>query len=164
MSNIISATFKTKASADAFLTEIETLNVTEQQVSVVATDKTVGKSFNIDKSSKAPEGAVSGAAIGGLIGTIAMALTTATAVAIPGVNIVVTGILASAITGVGIGSTAGGLIGALVGAGIPEHEAKIYEDEIKDGAILISIDAKDNEQKDLIKHILKRRDAHNIAA
>ena len=164
MSNQITATFKTNASTNQFINRIEALGVTEEQISIVATDDTVGKSFNIEKNSKAPEGATTGAVTGGLIGAIAAGLLSAGAIAIPGLNLVVSGALVSAIAGLGAGATTGGLIGALVGAGIPEHEAKVYEDEIKNGAILISVEAKNSEQKDLIKQALEQEDAHNIAA
>jgi len=36
----------------------------------------------------------------------------------------------------------GGLIGALVGAGIPEDRAKLYESDIKNGGIVMIISAR----------------------
>jgi uncharacterized membrane protein len=41
------------------------------------------------------------------------------------------------LAGLGVGAAAGGLIGALVGMGIPEYEAKRYEGRVKDGGILV---------------------------
>lgn len=38
-----------------------------------------------------------------------------------------------ALAGLGVGGAAGGIIGALVGMGIPEYEAKRYEGRVKDG-------------------------------
>src|SRR5688500_16133319 len=70
------------------------------------------------------KGAVTGGAVGGAAGA-AMA-----AGLIPGVGPVLAGgILASAITGAAAGAAAGGIGGALIGMGIPDEEAKFYEEE-----------------------------------
>ncbi len=84
--------------------------------------------------------------------------------AIPGLNIVVAGAFVSTLAGIGAGATAGGLVGGLVGLGVPEHEAKIYEDEIKDGKILLAVQAENDDQKDQIENIFNAQDAYNIAA
>ncbi len=164
MSNRINATFKTQNAAQAALLDLEDLGVTEEQISAIVSDETRGNSFNIESHTRAAEGTGIGATTGGVIGAILGSLATATALAIPGLNIVVSGALVSTLAGLGAGAAAGGLIGGLAGAGITEHEAKIYEDEIKNGAILISVDAKDSDQRDQIKSVFNRTDAHNIAA
>ncbi len=163
MSNV-TATFKTKLAAESTLNQLEAIGITDEQISIIMTDETRGKSFNIEEESKMPEGAATGATVGGVIGAIIGALSTATAMTIPGLNIVVVGSIVSALAGLGAGAAAGGLVGAMVGAGIPEHEAKIYEDEIKNGSILIAVDTNNDEQKDRVKDIFNREDAYNIAA
>ncbi len=164
MSNRINATFKTSTAAEAVLLELEQLDVEERQISAIASDDTRGHSFNIETSTKAAEGTGIGASIGGVVGAIIGGLATATAMAVPGLNIVVSGALASTLAGLGAGAATGGLVGGLVGAGMTEHEAKLYEDKIKNGAILISVDAKNSDQKDKIKDLFERHDTHNIAA
>jgi predicted phage tail protein len=164
MSHRINATFKTKLTAEAVLLELERIGVTKDQISALMSDTSRGKVFNIESHTKAAEGTSIGAATGGIIGVILGGLATATAMAIPGLNIVVSGAMVSALAGLGAGAATGGLIGGLIGAGMTEHEAKLYENEIKNGAILISVEAIDSEQKDRIKEIFKRQEAHNIAA
>jgi uncharacterized membrane protein len=164
MKHTITATFKTRIAAESALRQIENLGITEENISLVVTDETRGKTFNIDEHSKADEGAAAGATAGGLIGAVLGSLATATAMAIPGLNIVISGALVSALAGLGAGAATGGLVGALIGAGIPEHEAKIYEDELRAGAILIAVEAKDGDQRDQIKDIFEREDAYNLAA
>lgn len=39
----------------------------------------------------------------------------------------------------GVGYAVGGLVGALLGMGIPEYEAKRYEGRVKDGGILLTV-------------------------
>ncbi len=164
MTTFVTATFKTRNAAQSYLNDIEALGVTSDQISTVTTDETRGNSFNIDESSKAPEGAATGASLGGLVGVVLGALATAGTLVIPGLNIVVGGALVGALAGLGTGAMAGGLLGGLVGAGIPEHEATIYENEIKNGAVLIAVAAKDSDQAEQLRDLLKRNDAYNIAA
>jgi hypothetical protein len=55
------------------------------------------------------------------------------------------------------------LIGALVGMGIPEYEAKRYEGKIKEGKILISVHSEDSDQTKRAKEIFERDGAEDIA-
>lgn len=41
-------------------------------------------------------------------------------------------------------AAAGGLVGGLVGLGIPEYEAKAYEERIKKGGFLMAVHVDDN--------------------
>lgn len=115
-------------------------------------------------NSKADEGAIAGAGLGGVVGAVLSTLTVVGAMSIPGVNFVVSGPLVAALTGLGAGAVTGGLIGGLVGAGIPEHEAKLYEKEITAGGALLAVKSRDGSQKDRIKEVLKAGKAYNIAA
>ena len=64
----------------------------------------------------------------------------------------------------GAGAAAGGLIGALVGMGIPEYEAKRYEGRVKDGGVLLSVHCDDSEWVGKAKDILKLAGADDIAS
>lgn len=164
MSNLISATFKTREAVIVVLEKLEEIGIDEKQVSMVVADDTTGNSFNLETHSRAGEGTAIGGTAGGLIGGILGALSTGAAIALPGVNIIVAGIVISTLAGVGAGALTGGLVGALIGAGIPEHEAKIYEDEIRNGSILLAVQPDNKEKIDEIKNILDHSDAHNITA
>jgi hypothetical protein len=99
----------------------------------------------------ATAGALSGAGVGALIG---LALVGSTIV-LPGVGpilvggslatggLVAGGSTAAALTGAGIGAASGGLIGGLIGAGIPEDEATDYAGRLERGHILVSVQASD---------------------
>ena len=69
----------------------------------------------------------------------------------------------AALGGAAVGSAAGGVIGALVGMGIPEFEAKRYDTKIREGNILISVHTEDGDQRDVAKEIFKRNDADDIS-
>lgn len=89
----------------------------------------------------ATAGAISGAGVGALIG---LALVGST-IAIPGIGpLLVGGPLAAGLTGAGIGAAGGGLIGGLIGAGIPEEEAREYSERIERGHILVSVQCEES--------------------
>ena len=56
------------------------------------------------------------------------------------------------------------LTGALIGAGIPEYEAKRYEGQIKEGGILLSVHCDNSEWTKRAKDILERTGAHDVAS
>ena len=65
---------------------------------------------------------------------------------IPGVGpIIAAGPLATTLAGAGIGAAAGGIIGALTDAGIPENEAGYYAEGIRRGGTLLTVRANDDQ-------------------
>lgn len=95
-------------------------------------------------------GAATGAVAGGTIGGIGGLLLGLGALAIPGVGpIVAAGPIAAAITGALAGGAVGGLAGALIDYGVPEMEAKEYEERINAGDILVLVDD-DETRRDMV--------------
>ncbi len=81
--------------------------------------------------------AASGTAIGG-IGGFLLGLG---ALAIPGVGpIVAAGPIVGAITGAVAGGTIGGIAGALTDYGIDEEDARVYEERINQGDVMVLVD------------------------
>lgn len=124
---------------------------------------------------KADEGAAKGAATGGALGGLGGLLVGLGILAIPGVGPVIAGgalatALATAAAGGAIGATAGGLTGALVGLGIPEDEAKRYNDRLVGGDYLLVLEGSESElrhARSLIKNekswdIYKTSDRQNL--
>ena len=48
------------------------------------------------------------------------------------------------VVGAGIGAAAGGLLGALVGLGIPREDAEFYAEGVKRGGVLVTVQASDD--------------------
>jgi hypothetical protein len=71
---------------------------------------------------------------------------------IPGLGIVVAGPLAAAVAGAGAGGVTGGIIGALIGSGIPEERAHVYEKGVKEGNIVMGVDARDQADADYFEN------------
>ena len=68
----------------------------------------------------------------------------------------------AALSGAAIGATTGGLLGALVGLGIPEYEAKRYEEGLRNGKVLISCRADDGDQAKRIERLFKDANATDV--
>ena len=125
-------------------------------ISVLLPSKDETENFAHEKATKAPEGATTGAASGAVLGGTLGWLAGIGLLAIPGIGpFVAAGPIVAAIAGVGIGGTLGGLTGALIGMGIPEYEAKRYENFIKNGGILLSVHVDDSRQVDKAKEALE---------
>ena len=79
------------------------------------------------------------AIIGGVLGAIAAGLVATGVVAVPGLALVAAGPIVATLAGLGAGAAAGGLTGALIGMGFPEHEARFYNEELEHGGILVGV-------------------------
>lgn len=118
----------------------------------------------VEKHTKASEGGVAGATAGGLIGGSLGLLAGIGALAIPGFGpFVAAGPLLAALSGSAVGGSLGLIIGALVGAGIPEYEAKKFESALKAGGILIAVQAISEEKVTRATEILKREGAKDVS-
>ena len=61
------------------------------------------------------------------------------------------------------GAATGGLTGALIGMGIPEYEARRYNDRLREGNVLISVHSDSDEETRRAKEIFERNGAEDIA-
>jgi hypothetical protein len=133
-------------------------------ISVLFPDKESSHEFSHEKNTKAPEGAVTGVATGGLLGGTLGLLAGIGALAIPGVGpLIAAGPLLAALSGAAAGATLGGIAGGLIGLGLPEIEAKRYENRIAEGNILISILAETGDQVSRAKDVLEKAGAEDIS-
>lgn len=146
---------------------VDTLRVAgfrNTDISVLFPDNEGSKDFAHEKNTKAPEGAVTGGASGAFLGGALGWLAGIGALAIPGLGpFIVAGPIIAMLGGVGVGGTVGGLAGALVGAGIPEYEAKRYEGRIRKGGILLSVHCDDSDWVRRAEKVLAETGAEDIA-
>src|SRR4029077_7480902 len=99
-----------------------------------------------DMGNTALKGAGVGGAVGGAVGaTLVGIAAAAAALTIPGLGLVIAGPLAGALAGGAAGAATGGLVGFLVGAGIPEERAKLYENDIKNGGIVMGVNPRSDD-------------------
>jgi hypothetical protein len=107
---------------------------------------------------------VTGAATGGVLGGTLGLLAGIGALAIPGVGpLIAAGPLLAALSGAAAGATVGGIAGGLIGLGIPELEAKRYQNRIAEGNMLISVVAETGDDVDRAKDVLENAGAEDIS-
>ena len=146
MDEWISGVFRDRGAADRAVGDLQKAGYGINDISVMMTEDTRMRQFGAEKGNKAPEGAAAGGAVGGALGAIIAGLTATGSIAAIAATggaaaPLVVGPLAAAPRGAGRRGRRGGIIGALVGAGIPEVHAKEYEQKLRDGAILVSVRA-----------------------
>ena len=125
------------------------------QVSVVAKDKAEVQQM-AEHTDMAGEGAATGAVSGGVLGGVVGFLVGISALVIPGIGpIVGTGIIISTLAGAGIGAAAGGLVGALASQGVPEDDAKEYEEHVRAGSILVTVHALSDEEEQQAREVFE---------
>ncbi|MCS6863689.1 MAG: hypothetical protein RMJ56_01670 [Gemmataceae bacterium] len=107
-------------------------------------------------SEGAAAGAVVGASAGALVGWGMVSGT------IPVIGpVLALGTLGTILVNAAGGATILGIVGALVGLGIPEDEAKFYEAEVQGGRFLVTVDARDRQTEAWT--ILNRSGGYNHA-
>lgn len=121
----------------------------------------VGQTDVVEREAAADESAA-GADIGATLGGVGGLLPSLGLLTVSGVGpVLAAGPLASTLTGAGAGGVAGGLLGALEDAGIPEDEAHRYAEGVRRGGTLLLVNAGDD-RADEAAAILDRHQALDI--
>ncbi|HEY9679288.1 MAG TPA: hypothetical protein V6C76_14875 [Drouetiella sp.] len=153
----------TRVEAESLADSLVNSGFAVDEVSVLFPDKGAGKDFAHDNSTKAPEGATAGASTGGLLGGALGLAAGVGALAIPGVGpLIAAGPIMAALSGAAVGAAVGGIGGALIGMGIPEYEAKMYEGKIRDGNFLVAVQCVDKDQVKLAEDCFKSVNATDV--
>ncbi|MEN0059922.1 MAG: quinol:electron acceptor oxidoreductase subunit ActD [Bdellovibrio sp.] len=158
--------FESRAALEDCITNLRAEGFRAEDVSVLMAEKGDTNTFAHEKGTKAPEGAAIGGGTGALLGGALGWLIGAGAIAtVPALGpLVAAGPIMAALAGLGVGGAVGGVAGALAGIGIPEYEAKRYEQYVKDGGILLSVHVDDGEWKDKAERILETSGAKDISS
>jgi stress response protein YsnF len=108
-------------------------------------------------------GVVKGAGIGAALGGIGGLLVGIGALAIPGFGpLIAAGPLMAALGGAGIGAATGGIIGALTDMGVPEEDAKFYEEGVRRGGTLVTVSARDDSSAERAVEIMEDHEVVDI--
>src|SRR5689334_12770480 len=137
MTNTILGVFDDPAAARRAMDDLRASPLELQDISIIArgSDGAVSTGEHLS----AGEGAAVGAVWGGLVGLAALL--------IPGVGpFIAGGALFAALTGAVTGAVVGGISAALIDfSGIPETEARGYEEDVRGGKTLIAVKARDED-------------------
>ena len=161
MSTVVTGIFPNVSAASTAVEHLNAAGFSGSEISVLTSEAT-GDSFSVKTRSKVGEGAAIGAGVGSALAALAAGLTAVGVVGSAGLGVVAAGPLVAALAGAGAGGAVGGIAGALIGLGIPEHEAKFYEGALRKGGILIGVKA-EGERRDQVKKIFNECGAETIS-
>jgi uncharacterized membrane protein len=160
MSKSVFGIATTHGQAERIVQQLQGQGFATSEISVLMPDTGGTRDVGHVKATKAPEGATTGAATGGVIGLLAGI----GALAIPGVGpFIAAGPIMAALSGAAVGAATGGVVGGLIGLGIPEIEAKRYDEKLKKGNYLIAVHTDESEDVDRAKQIFKTAGAEDIS-
>jgi len=163
MNKAITCTVPSVNKAEEVLNRLQLEGFSSSDISLLFAQNDKNKVV-IEKHSKASEGAATGVGTGGVLGGVLGWLAGIGSLAIPGIGpFIAAGPIMAALSGGAIGAAVGGFIGSLVGVGIPELEAKNYENKLKQGHALISVRVLNEEQDKKVKEIFKSNQAEDIS-
>jgi len=157
--------YPSRAAAEEAIEHLRAAGFRSTDVSVLFPENEGTKDFAHEKNTKAPEGATTGVVSGGIAGGVLGWLTGIGALTIPGLGpLVAAGPILAALAGAGALGTVGGVIGALLGLGIPEYEAKRYEGRIREGGVLLSVHCDSSVWVKRAKELLEETGAQEIGS
>src|SRR5262245_30332732 len=120
--------FANRKNADKAARELRDAGFTDEQIGVASRDRRkLG-----DSETMAEEGAVTGLIAGAGVGTLVGRGVLAGVLPVIG-PVVAGGTLAVLLANAAGGAAIAGLVGALIGLGVPEEEARFYENEVRTG-------------------------------
>ena len=167
MNHVISAVFDDREDARRAISELRTIGVSDDAISLVgAPDEDSAAAANDDDGDGASKGSIPGAVAGG---GVAGALLGVAALAIPGVGplaaagaIAASAIPTAAGVGAAVGATGGAIARMLSDHDVDAKDAEYYEDHISRGGTFVSVNTQGNEtQSDVVKDILRRYGGHS---
>jgi hypothetical protein len=143
------------------INDLKAHGFTDPQIGLVAHDRSRAPGHEVDEArgTSAGEGAAIGVAAGAGVGAlwgIAVAAGMLPAVG----SVVAGGILASILASAASGAAVAGIVGALMGLGVPQEEASYYESEIKAGRALVVV--RHEGRFDEARTILQRHGAYDL--
>lgn len=141
---------------------LKTAKFRDDSISALLTDPRMNWPFT---TNKAAEAAAAGASTGPMIGETCGWISGIGALTIPGVGLfIAAGPIIAAMSGTSGGTALGGVRDGLIGMGIPETEAKGYEEKILKGDILLSVQTETRGEMDRAKLIFDDSHAADIWA
>jgi hypothetical protein len=165
MSTSVICFTKSDTQAAEIIDHLRSSGFSASDISVLFPDKSGTRDFAHEHHTKAPEGAATGAGIGGLAGGALGWLVGVGTLAIPGLGpFIAAGPIMAALSGAAAGAAVGGLTGGLVGLGFSEIEAKRYEGKLKEGNVLVAVHCEDGDEVNRAKNIFRSNGAHDITS
>lgn len=165
---MLTGMFRDRKSTENAFNSMHDKGYKPDEINLIMSKKTHDRYFSEDREetglgNKAAAGTGEGSAIGGAVGANTGNIAAiGTSIVIPGLGIVLAGPMATGLAGFGAKGIAGGIIGALVGWGIPKDLAKLYKSGIKNGHIVMGVKPKNDEDAEYLERNWRENDGRVI--
>lgn len=153
MKRTVSALFQSSTTANRAMKSLLDAGFDRDAISLVMTTETRRRFYPEDM---AAEGAAWGAGVGAIAGAL-VGLAAA-----PPIGVVAAGPIAAALGGAALGATGGGVFGALVGLGIPDAQARVYEERIEAGEILVAVETHSDLEAEQARRLMVDADSRAV--
>ena len=157
--------FDSMTEAESAVRALESAGISRDDVSVVANKNTAGSAETVGSGTPTTvttSNVATDVGIGAALGGVGGLLLSFAGLAIPGIGpILAAGPIIAALGGAGIGAVAGGIIGALTEAGVPEDEAHYYAEGVRRGQVLVTVRT-DETRADQARQILDSNGAVDV--
>jgi len=157
----VTGIFTDPRAAEAAVRELVDEHFEPDEISVVVTDREGTHEEEVEHDTGVAEGAVGGAALGGLLGAIGATLVATGIVAAPGLGVFAAGPLLLALRGAVAGAAVGLDVGALAGLSFWKDEAHVHADALKKGGIVVALPA-EHEHADHARGVLSAAGAQEV--
>lgn len=155
MKKTLLGVFDNREHVEEAIDKLHAYGLNPKDFSIVMKDRKEAQDISKDTGSSVGEGALAGATTGAAIGGITGLLA---GTVLPGLGglliggpigaaLGLSGAAATTVSGAATGAVAGGLIGALMGMGLSEDEAEMYEAHVREGAILLIVPVNDTQMR-----------------
>jgi len=156
--NTAIAVFEHRQQAENAIAELRKEGFPDEAIGFMARNLIFGHESGAGPAAPQPgdhaeEGLAAGAVTGGLVGT-ALGLAAVAGLITPIGPVIAGGIFSALLASAAAGVAVGGVAGVLIGLGIPEKEASQYEQELREGRIVVTVQA--NGRYDQAINILRR--------
>ena len=163
MSNAVYCIASSRAQAETIVAGLKNAGFAASEISVLMPDSKDSRDFAASEDTAVPEGAATGAGAGVGLGAVLGWLAGIGLLAIPGAGpFIAAGPIMGALGGAVAGGATGGVIGALTNLGVHEDHARVYDDRIRSGGILVSVHTESAPQISAAKEIFHRAGAENV--
>lgn len=156
------ALFEDVSHAEQAINDLKVAGFTPDSISVITKDRSEQTTLteSVGGGNEAGQGTLVGSIGGGTLGAVLGWLLAGGAALIPGIGpVVAAGVFAATVSGAIIGGTIGGITGALAGSGIPEDEAREYEEHVKSGRTLVSVNAANGNLLEAAMNVFERNNS-----
>lgn len=158
-SHTVLGVFQTRSSAEDAIRELQKAGFPDNSIGMVSRNEKGQVVTEKSGETMAEEGLAAGAVIGAGAGTAVGLGVLAGTIPVIG-PVLALGTLGTILLNAAAGAAVVGLVGALIGLGIPEEDARFYEDEVRGGRFLVTVEAAGERDAEAWA-ILRRGGGHN---